>query len=481
MMNCKFCNAELAEDMTVCPACGKEQEAAPETVAAEEIAAAEETVEEIVEETAEAAPAKANPKKITAAIIAIVLVAGILIGLVLGGLGTPAGTPATEPAAEAAPVVIPADGNPDSPLCKASYTVSNEEAVAARDVVVATMGNKELTNGQLQAFYWQEIYMFLQENSSYAQYLGMDFTKPLDQQLAMMEGAEMSWQQFLLDGAIATWKNYQALALEAEDTGYQLEAERQTELDAMAQEMEDGAILNGLSGADEMIGKNVGANCTLADYMAYVNTYYRGMSYFESYFKSLDPTAEEVEAFYTENEDYFVSGGLGKDEKFVNVRHVLLVPEGNEIGEDGYPVYTEEAWEACRVKAEELYNSWQEGDKSEESFAVLANENTDDNNDTNLDGQPDGGLYEGVYQGRMVPEFDAWCFDESRQIGDHGLVKTVYGYHIMFFCGSEKVWYTTAKNDLISERAYEMLETAMEKHTATVDFSTMVLGEVDFS
>ena len=316
-MNCKFCNAELAEDMTVCPACGKEQEAAPDTVAAaEEIAAVEETAaEEVVSEevpAAEAAPAKANPKKITAAIIAIVLVAGILIGLVLGGLGTPAGTPATEPAAEAAPVVIPADGDPASPLCKASYTVSNEEAVAARDVVVATMGNKELTNGQLQAFYWQEIYMFLQENSSYAQYLGMDFTKPLDQQLAMMEGAEMSWQQFLLDGAIATWKNYQALALEAEEANYQMSAEEQEELATMAEDLNAAAVQAGLKDADELIRQNVGAACNLETYLEYVRTYYHGMSYYYDYCGKLDPTAAEVEAFFEANTDYFEQNNITK-------------------------------------------------------------------------------------------------------------------------------------------------------------------------
>ena len=493
-MNCKYCNAELPEGETLCPACGKEQELAEETTAeiAEEVVAevtpvAEETVEEAESEDAaeDGETAKASPKKLSTAIIAIVLVAGILIGLLMGGMGG-TGTAGTEPTTapttptvqETEPVVIPSDGNPESSMCKVSYTVSAEDAAAARDRVVAVMENKDLTNSELQAYYWMEVSLFLQEYGSYASYIGLDPYSPLDKQLTQMSEQPMSWQQFFMDSAIHSWKTYQSLALEAENAGYVLPAELQAQLDQLPEELENTAKQQGMT-LDEMVVRSMGPGVKLEDYLNYMATYYLGMSYYSDSCDQIAPTDAEIEAYFEKNKDSY--GDIDMNEKYVDVRHVLLRPEGGETGEDGYPVFTDEAWAACLQKAEDIYNKWQEGDKSEESFAVLANENTDDNNDTNLDGQPDGGLYEGVYQGRMVPEFDAWCFDESRQIGDHDLVKTVYGYHIMFFCGSEKVWYTTAKNDLISERAYEMLETAMEKHTATVDFSTMVLGEVDFS
>jgi len=152
---------------------------------------------------------------------------------------------------------------------------------------------------------------------------------------------------------------------------------------------------------------------------------------------------------------------------------VLLQPEGGETGEDGYPVFTDEAWETCRVEAEELYNKWQEGDKSEESFAQLAMEYSVDGSASN------GGLYEGVAVGQMVPEFNDWCFDEARQAGDHGLVKTVYGYHIMFF-SAHRNWLDFAKDDLINKFAYEKIPAAVEKHPATVDFSLVELANISF-
>ena len=500
-MNCKHCNAELPEDVTLCPECGKEQEETGAEVMEETVAeevAAEETVEEAVaeeaaaEETAAeeaaadeepAAPAKANTKKITVSVIAIVLLAAILIGLVAGSMG---GKPVTEPTEtptaavpeETKPVVIPFDGDPESPKCKQSYTVSDEEAMAAADVVVATMGDKQLTNAQLQAFYWQEVYMFLNEYGIYAQSMGLDVYEGLDKQLMMGgsedESANVSWQQFFLDGAIATWKNYQSLVLEAEAENYKMTAEEQEEIDNMPADMEEAAVSAGFANADELIRQNVGAACDLEAYLKYVTTYYHGMSYYYDYCGKLDPTDAEVEAFFEENEDEFALSGITRDTRFVDIRHVLLTPEGGEVGENGYPVYTDEAWDACRVKAEEIYNKWLEGDKSEASFAQLAMDYSVDGN------AAQGGIYEDVYVGQMVKSFEDWCFDESRVPGDHGLVKTEYGYHIMFF-SAHSSWMDQAKEGLIDSLAYDKIPETTDKYPAEVDFSLVQLGNLNLA
>ena len=93
----------------------------------------------------------------------------------------------------------------------------------------------------------------------------------------------------------------------------------------------------------------------------------------------------------------------------------------------------------------------------------------------------DGGLYEGVTVGQMVEEFEDWCFDEARQSGDHGLVKTAYGYHIMYFCDIQDAWFAQAKADMIDTQASDMIPAMMEKHPATVDYSLIVLGEVELA
>ena len=434
-------------------------------------------VEEAVAEAQPEAPTKASTKKITAAVIAVVLVAAILIGLVAGGLGGKSAdsTADTAPAATE-PVVIPSNGDPSSPQCKASYTVSDEEAASAADVVVAAMGDKTLTNGQLQAFYWQELYMFLNEYGNYAQFMGLDVYKGLDEQLmmgGMEDGSDVSWQQFFLDGAIDTWKNYQAMELAAESAGHRMPEDMQKELNEMPANLEAAAVSGGFENADAMIGRRVGNLCTLDSYMEYADTYYRGMAYYTYLYENLNPTDKEVEDFFTENEEYFNENGVVRDSRYVNVRHVLLKPEGGEADENGRPVYTDEAWEACRVQAEALYSKWQEGDKSEDSFAQLAMEHSVDGSAAN------GGLYENVYEGQMTEEFENWCFDESRKPGDHGLVKTVYGYHIMFF-SAHRSWLDLARDGLINDLAYDIIPNITEQYTAQVDYSQVALSHINF-
>ena len=307
-MNCKYCNSELVEGKPFCPSCGKVQtdEEVAVTVT-EEATAVEETMESIAQEnsseekplpfeTAYEQPAeteikegiKATPGKIALAVVAGIVVLAILIALIVNGLGGTAGAadPTIAPTSgvleateEVVPVTIPSDGNPESNLCKESYTVTAEEAADARDVVVATMGDKELTNGELQAYYWMEVSLFLQEYGSYAEYIGLDLYTPFDQQVTEMGETPMSWQQYFMDCAIYSWKTYQSMELEAEAADYVLPEERQTELEELPASLEQTATDAGMASVDELVAENIGPGAKLEDYLKYVETYYNGMSY----------------------------------------------------------------------------------------------------------------------------------------------------------------------------------------------------------
>ena len=113
------------------------------------------------------------------------------------------------------------------------------------------------------------------------------------------------------------------------------------------------------------------------------------------------------------------------------LRYIPLYGRTQE-GDEGYEAEQEQLKAAAKQQAEELLEQWKSGGATEDFFAQLANENSSDSgSNTN------GGLYEQVAPGDMVAEFNDWCFDASRKAGDTGIVETSYGYHVMYFVGTD--------------------------------------------
>ena len=119
-------------------------------------------------------------------------------------------------------------------------------------------------------------------------------------------------------------------------------------------------------------------------------------------------------------------------------------------------------------------DQWLAGDATEDSFAALANEKSQDpGSNTN------GGLYENVYKGQMVEPFENWCFDESRVPGDTGLVKTSYGCHVMYFVSSTPIWEYYAKSGWVSQQTDNFIAALADSHPMEVDYSAIKLGYIN--
>lgn len=422
---------------------------------------------------------QATPGKIALAVAAVVVLTATLIAIMVTGFGTVSANAAaideTVAMEETVEATIPADGNPNDQTAKGSYTASDEDVIAAGDVVVARIGDHVLTNSQLQIYYWMEVQSFMSSYGSYAAYFGLDYTQPLDTQVCGLTDTGETWQQFFLAGALNSWWNYQALAAEAEQAGYELEPAVQAELESIPETMAQNAAIYGFESAEEFLAFNVGRGASMEDYLHFMELYYPGSLYYDAQIVANAPTAEEVEAYFTENEQAYIDSGLTREDKYVDVRHVLIMPEGADSSTIRSETFDEAAWEASRVKAEELLAQWEEGDKSEDSFAQLAMENSQDGSASY------GGLYTDVVKGQMVEAFENWCFDESRETGDYGLVETEFGYHLMYFVGSRPVWTEYAESDLTNARASQILEDILMNYPIEVEFENILLAYVDMT
>ncbi len=119
-----------------------------------------------------------------------------------------------------------------------------------------------------------------------------------------------------------------------------------------------------------------------------------------------------------------------------NVRHILFRPESYEDAA------------AAKAKAEEVLDTWKNGEATVESFDALAEEYNDDGSS----------LYENVHEGEMVQTFNDWLFDGARVEGDTGIVETDYGYHIMYFAGEGlPLWENEVRTKLVSMKLGEKM------------------------
>ena len=93
--------------------------------------------------------------------------------------------------------------------------------------------------------------------------------------------------------------------------------------------------------------------------------------------------------------------------------------------------------------------------------------------------QDKGGMYYGLTdQTNFVKEFKDWYLAEGRQVGDYGLVKTSYGYHIMYYSGTEPIWYYYCREMIRDEEANKLVTAAVEKYTPSIDYEKILIGEV---
>ena len=168
------------------------------------------------------------------------------------------------------------------------------------------------------------------------------------------------------------------------------------------------------------------------------------------------------------------------DDETYSVRHILITPEADEnaknADENGY---TKKAWKDAENKAKKILAKYEKGDKTEYSFALLAEANSDDTESTSK-GQSGlyGGLYEGVTLGQMVPSFEEWATDKSRKYGDTGIVKSDYGYHIMYFVEDVPYYYHECENAVVSEKGDKFIDSfEVKKHDSVMKKTTVAKPE----
>lgn len=353
-----------------------------------------------------------------------------------------------------------------------AYTVAELNDDDPRlDAVVAVCAGQKLTNRELQINYYMQVFGMESQLAQYGMSLsnfGLDMTKPLSEQ-PCPQVADLSWEQFFLMTALEQFHQMASVWAAADEANFTIPEADLANLETAKQNITKDAAEQGCADVDEYLRKSFGASITSKDYFDYLDFYFRVVSYQSDLYKNLEYSDEDLLAYFNAHKetDY---PNVGTDQTNVNVRHILIMPEKS----DGASESTDEQWDAAKTKAEELLAEY-EKNPTEENFSDLATKNSTDPGSAS-----NGGLYEDVYPGQMVQTFNDWCFDESRQPGDTGIVKTEYGYHIMYFVSQSEnyYWKTVAAQDYVNTRMQTLLNEMLENNPIETDYAAIAIGPV---
>ncbi|MGN0204642.1 MAG: peptidylprolyl isomerase [Coprococcus sp.] len=264
---------------------------------------------------------------------------------------------------------------------------------------------------------------------------------------------------------------------ETEETAETMSEEEKEAAEAEQKAAEEAAMAEAKAKADDMLSKVTDEDSFVKAYKDYaedetvdsLNTNKKKSSITPSdvaewLFDEVRQAGDKTVIEYESGDAYYVVYFLDRyleHAKTVDIRHILISPDevadttedGEELSEEEKTQAENAAKDAAKAKAEEIYKEWQDGDATEDSFAVLAETySTDTGSSTN------GGLYEAVKDGDMVTSFNDWIFDASRKAGDTDIVETDYGYHIIYFVDDNaEEWHVNIESTLLSNKMDDYL------------------------
>ena len=422
----------------------------------------------------------------------ILLAAALIVGLYFGIQAlknkTAHSTPSSTEAGTDVPTTIPSEAGQTSadsseavsttePLelseevqavkIKEVYTVDDLKSDDPRlDQVVATCGDSKLTNRQAQIYYFVQFYGFMREYGDYITMFGLDPTKPLSEQ-EFIGNSAMNWEQYFLMAGMQSYQQYAAICAKAEAEGYQIPEEDAEKLGELRSSMEKEAAQYGYESVDAYLQASFGSGVRYEDYEEYLHFYFTAMSYENELYENISVTEQELKAYFESHPDEFE--GMDPEIPNISVRHILISSDSDNNGET-----SEEERSTAQAKAQELLAGLR-SNPSEEYFAELAKENTDDPGS-----KENGGLYEDVYPGQMVPAFDEWCFDKDRKPGDMDVVETSYGFHVMYFVKQTDTyhWKSTAEENIKSETMDKLIEEILAPMELKVNYQDVILAPI---
>jgi hypothetical protein len=300
-----------------------------------------------------------------------------------------------------------------------------------------TINGNTVSAAEYDFFY----YLVYQNYASYVSYGYMPTTA--DGQFDLSAACTFSgyedktWGEYITDSAELQMQDVYILSYLAGQAGTALSAENQSAIDSFYTSLSSSAATYSMT-ADDYLKSMYGENMTQDVFKPIITRYLLANQYMSDLESGYTFTDEELNAYHEENP------GSYTDEDLPVVRHILfLAPKGVS----GYTDATDTEIADAKAKAD----------------AALAKVTSVDTMISVGDAAlADGSAVEAtqytVAKGQMVTEFENWCFDAARKAGDKAVVQTEYGFHVMYYVGTEKDWKADAVSALTDTKYADFIK-----------------------
>lgn len=227
-----------------------------------------------------------------------------------------------------------------------------------------------------------------------------------------------TWYDFFRKMALEQMKEDNRIYKAALEANYQLPEEDKQKLEEEIESFKTNGYITGFSDFSKYLRAIYGRGMTEAEYRKKAERTYLISSYTEHVRESFIYTAEDIEAYYTQNQDNFDT---------YTYRYFLV--SAGTINKNDYPDDSSHqaakgaAIEAAGVRARELAA----GIKSEQDFIEAARQYDPEAN------REDSATLR-TYQGSLLGSvYGPWMKDEARVTGDVGTFKSSNGYYVVYF------------------------------------------------
>lgn len=299
-----------------------------------------------------------------------------------------------------------------------------------RSVTAVTIGDKTYTAPQVQ-FYYQTAYnQFVNNNSQWLTYLGLDTSKPLETQ---NYDETTTWADYFRKQGLSLMQETIAMADEARAEGHEMSQDARDAIEALKTSVTQYCVEHNITKSTYY--GYYGNYMTESIYMAEVENTYLSQDYAASKLEKMEYDDSTLASYYEEHKDDF---------DVVTYRTFFIdgaIPDTTD--ENGNAVAaTDEEVAAKKAEAKAQADQMAARLAAGEGFAALAEEYKAD--DSTVDYTQDAAtLYSDVKKANISSAYSEWLFDAARTAGENTVVESGTGYYVVQFLSRTRNDYNT--------------------------------------